>query len=74
MDVDEPGNNGIDDDDQDGIVPEVGVPNSLSNDEPGHQENSGNTENVSSEFIVSHWGVGSNESRASFTVFLALSG
>ena len=71
LDVYEPGQDGINDHDQDSIVPEIGVPNSLSEDEPSHQENSGHTENMSCEFVVSHWGVWSNEGWASFAILLA---
>lgn len=46
---------------------------SLPQDEPGHQEYSSHTENVSSESIVFERRVRANKGWAGFTDFLALS-
>ena len=54
-------------------MPEVAVPDSLSEDEPGHKEDCGNAEDVGGESEVFHRGVRSDESWASFIDLLALS-
>lgn len=55
-------------------MPEVGEPDSFSEDEPSHKEYSSNTENVSSESEMFHGGMGSNKSWASFVDLFTLSG
>ena len=74
MDVDEPGDDHVDDHKQDGIVPEVGEPDSLSQDEPGHQEHGSHAEHMGGKSVMFHGGLGSNESWASLVDLLALSG
>lgn len=54
-------------------MPEVGEPDSLSQDEPGHQEYSRNAKNVSGKSVVFQRGVGTNEGWASFIDFFRLS-
>lgn len=73
MNINEPSDDHVDDDDEDGIVPEVREPDSFSDDEPGHKKDSSNTEDVSSKSVVLHGRVGSNECWASFVDFFALS-
>ena len=74
MNINEPSHNHVDDDDKDGIVPEVREPDSFSQDKPSHEEDSSNTQNVSSKSVVFHGRVRSNKCWASFVNLFALSG
>lgn len=74
MDAYEPSHNGVDHHNHDSVVPEVGEPDTLSQDEPGHEEDCSHAKDMGNKSVVLHGRVRANEGGASFADLFALSG